>query len=145
MPSAKDLLNESQQEQIVKAIEQAEKETSGEIRIHIEDSTAKDPLERAKEVFVKLGMHNTKDSTGVLIYAAVKDHKLAIVGDKGIHAVVGDDFWEKQKDTLIEHFSQRNYTEGLVKIIGMIGEQLKQSFPHRQDDKNELPDDVSFQ
>ena len=143
MPRAKDLLNKSQQEQIIKSIQEAEQGTAGEIRIHLEDSTSKDPLLRAEEVFVKLGMQKTKDRTGVLIYAAVKDHKLAIIGDKGIHEVVGNDFWEMEKDLLVEHFSKGTYTEGLVRVIGLIGEQLKQFFPAKRGDVNELPDEMS--
>jgi len=144
MPSAKNLLTKQQQEQIVKAIRMAEQGTAGEIRVHIEDSTKKDPMLRAEEVFLKLGMHQTKERTGVLIYVAVKDHQLAVIGDKGINDVVGKDFWEMERDLLVEHFTKGNYAEGLVKVIGLIGEQLKQFFPKKAGDINELPDEVSL-
>jgi len=144
MPSARDILTRQQQDQLVKAIQQAEEGTSGEMRVHVEDSTGKEPLQRAEEMFLKLGMQKTKDKTGVLIYVAVKDHKLAVVGDEGIHKVVGRDFWEAEKELLIEHFSRGDYYEGLVKVIGMVGEQLKQFFPKKPGDRNELPDEVSF-
>lgn len=144
MPSAADLLNKAQQEQIVKAIQQAESGTSGEIRVHFEDHTKKDALLRAEEVFLQLGMQKTKDRTGVLIYVAVNDHKLAIIGDKGIDDVVGNDFWEKERDLLVKYFSNGNYTEGLVKVIALIGEQLRQFFPQQPGDKDELPNEVSF-
>ncbi|MDZ4844631.1 MAG: TPM domain-containing protein [Chitinophagales bacterium] len=144
MSSATSLLNQSQQEQIVKAIQKAERGTSGEIRVHLEDHTSKDALLRAEEVFLKLKMQKTKLRTGALIYAAVKDRKLAIIGDKGIHDVVGSDFWEKERDLLVEYFSKGNYAEGLVKVIGLIGEQLQQFFPQQPGDKNELPNEVSF-
>ena len=144
MPSAKDLLTKQQQDQVVQSIQQAEKGTSGEIRLYIEDSTRKDALLRAEEVFLKLGMGKTKDRTGVLIYVAVKDHKLAIIGDKGIHDVVGNDFWEAEKELLIEHFAKADYSEGLAKAIGLIGERLKKSFPIKPGDKNELPDEILF-
>ena len=144
MPSAKTLLTRQQQELIVKSIQQAEHGTSGEIRVHLEESTRKDPLLRAEEMFLKLGMQKTKDRTGVLIYAAVKDQKLAIIGDKGIHDVVGGDFWEMERDLLVEHFAKGNYADGLVKIIELIGEQLRQFFPQKPGDKNELPDEVSI-
>src|SRR5688572_27643747 len=134
MPSAADLLNPSQQEQIVTAIQEAERETSGEIRVHLEDHTKTDALLRAEEVFLKLKMQETKDRTGVLIYAAVKDRKLAIIGDSGIHDVVGSDFWDKERDILVEYFSKGNYTEGLVKVINLVGEQLKQYFPQKPGD-----------
>ena len=144
MPSAADLLNQAQQEQVVKAIQEAERETSGEIRVHFEDYTKKDALLRAEEVFLKLKMQKTKDRTGVLIYAAVKDQKLAIIGDKGIHDVVGSDFWEAERDLLVKYFSKGNYSEGLVKVIGLIGEQLRQFFPQHPGDKNELSNEMSF-
>lgn len=144
MASATDILTTQQQEQIVQAIRDAELGTSGEIRVHLEDRTKLDALVRAQEVFAKLEMHNTKDRTAVLIYAAVKDHKLAILGDEGIHAVVGNDFWEKEKDLLIEHFSKESYGEGLVKAIALVGEQLKKHFPVKPGDTNELPNEVSF-
>ncbi len=144
MPSAKDLFTQSQQEQIIQSIQQAEQGTTGEIRVHVEDSTRKDPLLRAEEVFLKLEMQKTNQRTGVLIYIAVKDHRLAIIGDKGIHEVVGNDFWEAEKEILLEHFSKGNYTEGLVRVIGLVGEQLKQFFPQKPGDQNELPDEVSF-
>ncbi len=144
MISAKDLLTKPQQDQLVKSIQQAEQGTSGEIRVHVEDSTGKEPLQRAEEVFLKLGMQKTKDRTGVLIYVAAKDHKLAVVGDEGINKVVGKDFWEAEKELLIEHFSRGDYYEGLLKVVGMVGEQLKQFFPKKPGDTNELPDEVSF-
>lgn len=143
MPRAKDLLNKSQQEQIVNAIRQAEEGTLGEIRLHLEDSTRQEPLPRAQEVFRMLKMEKTKGRTGVLIYSAVKDRKLAIIGDKGIHAVVGNDFWESERDLLVDYFSKENYAEGLVRVIGLIGEQLKQFFPAKRENANELPDDIS--
>lgn len=111
--------------------------------MHIEDSTSKDPLLRAEEVFLKLGMQKTKERTAVLIYVAVKDHQLAIIGDKGIHDVVGNDFWEAEKEILLEYFRKGSYAEGLVRVIGLVGEQLKQFFPLKQGDENELPDELS--
>jgi len=144
MPSAKDLLTKQEQEQVVSSIQQAEQGTSGEIRLHIEETTQKDPLLRAEEVFLRLGMEKTKDRTGVLIYVAVKDHKLAIIGDKGIHEVVGIDFWEAEKQLLIEHFSKSDYTGGLVKAIGIIGERLKRSFQIKPEDENEMSNEISF-
>ena len=144
MPSAASLLTKDEQKQIVNAIQQAESGTSGEIRVHLEDHSQKDALLRAEEVFLKLEMQKTKLRTGVLIYAAVKDHKLAIIGDQGIHDVVGADFWEKERDLLVEYFSKSEYAEGLVKVIELVGEQLRQYFPQQPGDKNELPNEVSF-
>ena len=144
MPASKDLLNTQQQEQVVNAIQDAERGTRGEIRLHLEDHSEKDPLLRAEEVFLKLGMEQTKDRTGVLIYVAVKDHRLAIIGDKGINDVTGDDFWKAEKDLLIDSFSKEQYAEGLAKVIGLVGEQLKKYFPCEDVNKNELPNEISF-
>lgn len=144
MSSAKDLLTKTQQEQIIRSIQQAEEGTAGEIRVHVEDSSGKEPLQRAEEVFLKLGMQKTSDRTGVLIYIAAKDHRFAIIGDKGIHQKVGSDFWEAEKELLAEYFSKGSYAEGLARVIGLIGEQLRQFFPQKQADKNELPDEISI-
>ncbi len=144
MPSAKDLLTTEQQEQVIKAIQQAEDLTSGEIRVHIEESTRRDGLLRAEEIFTKLGMHKTEDRNGILIYVAVKDHKLAIIGDKGINDLVGTNFWDDERDVMVEHFKKGEYAEGLIKAIGLIGIELKKYFPRKKQDANELPDEISF-
>ncbi len=138
------LLSKKEQQQIVEAIQQAEHRTSGEIRVHIESHCKGDPLERAKAIFVKLKMHNTAERNGVIIYLAKKDRKLAIWGDKGINEKVPDNFWEDVKETMISHFKNGRFTEGLVNGIEMIGEKLREYFPYRSDDVNELSDDISF-
>ena len=134
-----------QQKRIVEAIRQAEKATSGEIRVHVEPHCGNpDPVQRAIEVFAHLGMHQTKEQNGVLFYLAYTDRKFAILGDKGIDAKVPDDFWESTKSLLRSHFAAGNYAEGLSLGIGRAGQQLKQYFPYASDDTNELADDISF-
>ena len=144
MPSARNFFSTEQQQVVIEAIKTAELGTSGEIRIHLENHTRKEPLLRAEEVFHQIGMDKTELRNGILIYVAVKDHKLAIVGDKGINDIVGNDFWNKEKELMIEHFKQEQYVEGLTLAIELIGEQLREHFPYQSNDVNELPDDLSF-
>ena len=127
------------------AIREAEKQTSGEIKLHIEKKCqTEDVLERAKEVFVFLNMHLTKDHNGVLFYLAYEDRKFAVLGDIGIDEKVPSDFWNSTKDLLRTYFSQNQFAEGLCQGIKEAGLQLKTHFPYASDDINELPDDISF-
>jgi uncharacterized membrane protein len=135
---------EEEKERIVQAIKEAEKETSGEIRLHIESKCKGDPLQRAMKVFAKLKMHKTALRNGVIIYLAIDDRKFAIYGDKGINEKVPENFWEDVKEVMRQHFKENKHVEGLVKGIAMIGEKLKEFFPYQADDVNELPDDISI-
>ena len=143
MSKVEDFLSAEAETDIIEAIRTAEKNTSGEVRIHLEAHSEIDPFERAAEVFDMLHMNNTKQSNGVLIYVAVEDRTLVILGDSGINDVVPPDFWESTKDTIINQFKKGNMEQGLVDGILMAGEQLKKHFPYQKDDKNELPDDIS--
>lgn len=133
-----------QREAIQLAIARAELDTSGEIRVHIDKKCTEDPMERAIEVFHKLGMHETTQKNGVLIYVATSNRKLAIVGDSGINAIVPDHFWDDERDLMIYHFRKGQFTEGLVEGIKMVGEQLKAAFPYLENDQNELSNEVTF-
>lgn len=134
-----------EQQRIIDAIRQAEKATSGEIRVHVEPHcVSADPVQRAIEVFARLGMHQTKAQNGVLFYLAHVDRKFAVVGDQGIDVKVPADFWETTKDLLRTHFAAGEYATGLSQGIRRAGEQLKQYFPYASDDSNELADDISF-
>ena len=141
---AKDLFTEEEQQQIVNAIKEAEKNTSGELRVHIERNCKEDVLDHAAFMFDELEMQKTELRNGVLIYLAVEDRKLAILGDAGINAKVSKDFWDKTRDFMISNFKEGKFTEGLSGGIKMAGEQLKQHFPYQKDDTNELSDDISF-
>ena len=135
---------EEEKESIKKSIAEAELNTSGEIRVHIEGVCANDVLDRAAYVFEKLAMHKTELRNGVLFYLAVKNKKYAILGDAGINQATPDNFWENIKDTMSDYFKDNKFVEGLITGIKMAGEQLKSHFPYKQDDINELPDDISF-
>ena len=138
------LLSVYDENSVKQAIINAELNTSGEIRVHIEDKCTADVLDRAAYVFEKLEMHKTKLRNGVLFYLATKDRKFAVIGDAGINAVVPPSFWEDMKSEMVEHFRKDKFADGLVYGIEKTGEHLKKHFPHKQDDKNELSDEISF-
>ena len=144
MSSARKFFTQEQQEDIRQAIIDAELDTSGEIRVHIENDCKGEVLDRALFFFHKLGMEKTAGRNGVLIYLAVKDKKFAIIGDEGIHKAVPDNFWDQIKDNMLKHFKVGQFAEGLTEAITEAGKQLKAFFPYQSDDVNELPDDISF-
>ncbi len=139
-----DHFTKEQQKQIVDAIKQAEHNTSGEVRVHIEKECKIDVLDRATDIFAMLKMHKTELRNGVLFYLSIDDRKFAILGDAGINAKVPNDFWESVKEAVLEQFKVGNQTEGLVKGILMSGEKLKIHFPYQNNDVNELSDEISF-
>ncbi len=138
----------SEEEKLVvsSAIQKAEQRTSGEIRVYIESHCREaDPLTRAKDVFSRLKMEETAARNGVLVYVAMKDKKLAVYGDAGIHEKVGNEFWQSAIDQILQHFNKQNYSEGIAGIVQGIGEALATHFPYvASDDSNELPDDIVF-
>ena len=138
-----DFLTKQDEQEIVQAIIQAEKLTSGEIRVHIEDSAIKKGSERAYEVFHLLKMDETELKNGVLIYVAVGDKTFVICGDKRINDVVPHDFWEDTKSIIQKHFKVGNFKQGIIDGILLSGEQLKKYFPWADTDKNELDNEIS--
>lgn len=142
--SVENFFSKEEKEQITGAIEEAERHTSGEIRLHVEGRCKIDVLDRAAYVFSKLKMHETALRNGVLFYMAVYDRKFAILGDAGINQVAPDNFWDDIKETMLEKFLEGKVAEGLATGILMAGDQLKSSFPYQKDDINELPDEISF-
>jgi uncharacterized membrane protein len=135
---------ENEKLQIKNAINAAEFNTSGEIRVHIEKHCREDVLDRAAYIFEKLEMHKTKLRNGVLFYLAIEDHRFAILGDAGINQKVPDDFWEKIKEEMAAQFKEGHIAQGLTGGIIQAGEKLKQYFPWQKDDVNELSDEISF-
>ncbi len=141
----KDFIGTQGSTDIVAAIKEAELNTSGEIRVHIESKCkGDDPVNRAVSIFNHLKMYNTKDRNGVLIYVAVNSKKFAIIGDKGINEVVGANFWDDIKQQMRECFVEGEYVKGLVLAIKQAGVSLKEYFPYQTDDINEQPDEISF-
>lgn len=138
-------LSKEQEESIVESISQAEIETSGEIRVHIEKTCPKEePIERAKEVFAELNMHETELRNGVIVYVAYKDRKVAIWGDEGIHQKVGQEFWDDEFQLMLKYFKSEDYETGLSEVVLRIGHKLKEHFPHQKDDVNELSNEISY-
>ncbi|MBS1624533.1 MAG: TPM domain-containing protein [Bacteroidetes bacterium] len=139
----KHIFSSSERRRIIDAIGRAEKLTSGEIRVHIEPACAGLVLDRAADVFHKLGMRKTVLRNGVLIYVAWQDRKLAVIGDKGINEVVPADFWDTTVEKMTAFFRQQKYADGVIQGIEEAGYQLKKYFPYYAGDKNELSNDIS--
>ena len=136
--------SKADKEKIIQAIKDAERETSGEIRLHLESRCKGDPLERAIKVFEKLKMHHTRLRNGTLIFVATDDRKFAIFGDEGINEIVPDNFWEDVKEEMGQHFAKNEFALGVSRGIFLIGEKLKEFFTYQDDDINELSDDISM-
>ena len=129
---------------IANAIKNAELNTSGEIRVHIEPKCKEDVLDHAAFIFEKLEMHKTENRNGILFYLSLDDHKFAVIGDVGINQKVGDEFWEIVKNEMIPLFKENKMVAGLAMGIEKAGIELKKYFPYQSDDKNELDDEISF-
>lgn len=138
-----EFITKGDEQEIVEAIREAEKNTSGEIRVHIERTCELDLKDRAKAIFKNLKMHNTKLENGVLIYLAVEDRKFYVLGDRGINQKVPHDFWESTKELMLSYFKKGEFKQGLIEGILKAGQQLKAHFPHQSDDINELSDEIS--
>jgi uncharacterized membrane protein len=140
----KRIFSSADEKRIVSAIETAEKNTSGEIRVHVESSFVDDPVNKAREVFVKLHMHETAERNGILFYVNIKQHAFAIWGDEGINRYLPEGFWDEISKTVISYLKEGKYGEGLEKGILCCGENLKKYFPILPDDKNELSNDITY-
>lgn len=144
MGLAKDFFSQTEQDDIQHAIREAELDTSGEIRVHIENNCHGDVLDRAAFLFRQLEMHKTDLRNGVLIYLAINNKRFAILGDMGINKVVPVGFWDSIKANMLDHFRESRFSDGLIQAVLASGQQLKLHFPRRRDDVNELTDDISF-
>jgi uncharacterized membrane protein len=136
--------NGAEEQQLKEAIAQAEKGTSGEVRLHIDRYCKTDPLFKAGNIFKHLGMEETEGRSGVLIYIAMEERKLAIIGDTGINEKVGAQFWEAEKELLIRYFKSNQMLKGLVLVIAQIGDKLREHFPQAKGNTNELSNEISF-
>ncbi|NIJ46297.1 putative membrane protein [Wenyingzhuangia heitensis] len=141
--STTNFFSKEQETQIVNAIKEAEKNTSGEIRVHIEATFKGEAMDRAIAVFNDLKMHETEARNGVLFYVATQAKQFVILGDDGINDVVPDNFWETTKNKVINQFKQGQFAQGLVEGIQEAGQQLKTYFKYQSDDTNELSDEIS--
>lgn len=144
MSERKTFFSQEDEQKIIKAIQAAEKQTSGEIKVHLEEHCFLDLLDRSSEVFAKLEMHQTALRNGTLIYVAIEDHLFSIIGDIGINKVIKEGFWNDARDIMQEHFKKDQLVDGLCAGVQKVGELLKQHFPYQEDDTNELPDEISY-
>ena len=145
------LFSDADLEAIAAAVAAAERETSGEIRVHLErrlprtrGAAPPDALARATEVFNRLGMHATAERNGVLVYLAVDDRKLAIAGDSGVHARVGDEYWQRVRDAMVERLRRGQPRDAVLHAVVEVGEVLRRFFPRRPEDRDELSNRVSL-
>ena len=134
----------AEQAAIIDSIHKAEKNTSGEIRVHIENQCAYELMDRAADVFASLGMHKTDLKNGVLFYLSINDRKFAILGDAGINTKVPAGFWDSIKELVLDHFKKGEYALGLSKGIEKAGLKLSEHFPYNKTDVNELSNEISF-
>lgn len=142
--ASKEFLTEEQEQQVIEAIQKAEKQTSGEIRIHIEEHCKREPLDRAARIFHELGMDQTEQQNGVLIYIASEDHKAAVYAGKGIHKQVEEGFWSGVLDILINHFKKDAFEEGIEAAVNRVAAKLTELFPYQRGDVNELSNEISY-
>jgi uncharacterized membrane protein len=140
----KKLFSSTEEARLIKAIQLAELQTSGEIRVHIEKACKQNVLEACKAKFAELNMHQTKYRNGILFYLAINSKSFAVWGDEGIHTKVTDEFWKSITDCSISYFKQNDLITGLEKSIELCGEKLKLHFPLEADDKNELSNEISY-
>lgn len=143
MSKVENFLTPQEEEEVVAAIRKAELKTSGEIRVHLERKSQGDIWKRAMQVFHLLKMDNTKQDNGVLIYVAIDDHKFIIYGDKGINAVVPEDFWETTKDAIASQFRKGDFKQGLIDGILRAGKEMQEHFPWDEGDVDELSNEIS--
>jgi len=142
----KNFFTAEEQQLIIEAIQNAERMTSGEVRVFVESKCSyMDAIDRAAELFFQLEMQKTDDRNAVLVYVAMKDRQLAVFGDEGIHNKVGNEYWSTEVKKMISNFNRENYAAGIAEVVKDIGVALTKNFPFNNDtDKNELPDDIVF-
>jgi uncharacterized membrane protein len=145
MPTRRKLLRRLDAPRIEQAIARAEQRTSAEIRVSIAPFFAGDVQRTADRAFARLGMVNTRERNGVLIFLVPSRRTFAVIGDQGVHARVGQAFWDELREILTVAFADARFTEGLVTAIDRIGDRLAEHFPALADDNpNELPDTIDL-
>lgn len=143
---AVDFFSKEEKEKILDAIKQTEKNTSGEVRVFIENHCSfVDAIDRAVEVFYSLKMEQTDYRNATLVYVAIKDKQLAVFGDEGIYNKTGKEFWNNAIKKMLQKFDKEHYADGIAEVVKEIGEALTLHFPYAAAaDKNELPDNIVF-
>ena len=133
------------QDRIIRAIATAEGMTSGEIRVHIQPKSHGEIRNVAERTFERLGMTKTDLRNGVLLFIASEEHRFVILGDRGIDEKVPAGFWDEIAARLTMRFKQGEFTDGIVDAIHSAGEELRQYFPRKHGDVNELTNDINIE
>ncbi len=145
MLSAKNLFTVQERQKIIQSICEAEKRTSAEIRVHIDNFCWINPVKKAQGIFLKQQMHHTQHRNGVLFYISVWHRKLAIIGDKGIYEKVNKQFWDELVHHLISSLKENKHkAETLCECISKVGQALSTYFPASNENPNELSDEISY-
>jgi len=132
-------------EKVKEAIQKAELRTSGEICVSVASFFWGSVEKAADKAFARLGVARTKEHNGVLFFIVPSRRKFVVLGDRGIHEHVGQEFWNRISEVVSVKFRDGDFTGGLIKGIEEIGEQLAAHFPYDPaTDKDELSDDVDF-
>jgi uncharacterized membrane protein len=146
------VFSERDLQDIAAAVDRVERAAAAEVRVHLEQRVhhrrgeTPDALARAQAVFHHLDMHKTQHRNGVLVYLALADRKLAIVGDEAIHARVGDAYWERVRDLMVQHLRAEAPRDAVVHAVEDLGRVLAEHFPRRPDDTpGELTNEVSVE
>ena len=143
--NTKEFISKLDQEKVVAAIAEAERQTSGEIRVYISQRNRADGLAAAQVRFKKLGMHKTHERNAVLIYVAPVAQTFGIVGDEAVHSRCAENFWQDVRDAMAAEFKAVRFTEGLVAAVNLVGAELKRHFPHHADDKNTHSNEIDIE
>jgi uncharacterized membrane protein len=139
----KEFLSKLEHDQIVRAIQDAELKSAGQIRVHIQRGKLEgDPLAAAQRKFHRLGMHKTREHNAVLIFVAPRAHKFAVVGDRAIHEKCGNSLWQGVVAKMRDHFRNERFSDALVDAVRDLGEVLAEHFPRTRDGGTKLPDEV---
>jgi len=136
-------LSDEEKLDLSQAIQSAERHTSGEIRVHLQQKCEDEPMQEAQRVFEKLGMTQTEQRNGILFFLSLEDRHFVILGDIGIHEKVKEDFWHVIRDEVLSYFNEGKFLQGLQAGILKCGEKLAKYFPHQKTDQNELTNDIS--
>jgi uncharacterized membrane protein len=138
-----EFLSKLDHDRIVRAIAEAEKKSSGEMRVYVQRGHLKgDAINAAQKQFRKLGMQKTQEHNGVLIFVAPRARKFAVVGDEGVHQKCGEEYWQRLIDSMREHFKKEDFNQALLEAIEKTGQLLAQHFPKIETGKDELPNEI---
>ncbi len=130
-------------------IKEMERTTAGEICVSIKEKRSflekrKTLRELAEKEFFKLGVANTRDKTGILIFLLLEDRKFYILADSGINEKVNQETWDKIKNEMQLKFSKGEFGKGLIFGVNEVGKILSRHFPVKPGDTNELSNRISL-